>query len=196
MTTLAGGITFMGAMVRAILDGRKTQTRRPLKVDHDKARVNPDTGMLEVETESIGWVEPRVRYAQEHWYYIKENIVHDDDGIARYQADDAPVFGNPEWRWKRGDCPARHMPTECARMAVYITNVYGQRLLDISENDAVAEGVGSRKDFLLLWDGMYGGTPNASKHNPFVWVYAFVPKSRETPGVWDMFAQTLERRGR
>lgn len=79
--------------------------------------------------------------------------------------------------------PAKHMPQWASRITLEITDVRIQRLQDISEADAAAEGVvddwrssviGERGSFQILWEIHNGRRPGYTwNDNPFVWVIAF-----------------------
>lgn len=184
-------ILFSGPMVRAILEGRKTQTRRILKVQPP-----PDCGRLIVET------YPPTRVDRDGNEYPGEEIfgVTSEDGDfglkSRYKVGDRlwvreehyrfghwePVpgvktkAGRMKWRFvpdsdgclfesgrhvafRRGrhhkdpETPAWHkrigrfMPRALSRLTLEVTDVRVERLQDISEEDALAEGVE-----VDLWD--------------------------------------------
>lgn len=91
----------------------------------------------------------------------------------------------PEWKriWK----PSIHMPRWASRITLEVTGVRVERLQDISEADAIAEGApwaacgapqeGSHKaGFAQLWESINGS--NSWSTNPWVWVIEF---KRVTP---------------
>jgi len=122
-------------------------------------------------------------------------------GEARYLADDTRVFVQSEtglaqlgWSWKNDILPSIHMPRIACRTVLEITNIRAEHLQDISEADAIAEGIEvtekgivsfTRKDgsfyvdhahdpvnaYLHLWEDIHG--EDTSEDNPFVWVVEF-----------------------
>jgi hypothetical protein len=191
-------ILFSGPMVRAILDGWKTQTRRVVKPQPPR-----EAGLgLAVNTysepdyyqalffrgptvESPGMGEPvrcpygkpddrlwvRETFATRHPYDLEEEHL-------TYRAD---YLGLSEgilsagWGWK----PSIFMPRWASRITLEVTNVRVERLQDISEEDCQAEGIeevaGSddfRAMYKVLWDSINGKKyPWAS--NPWAWVVEF-----------------------
>lgn len=151
-------IIFSAPMVRALLDGRKTQTRRVLKpqpvgigflkvasVDWHKTK---GWGAYNRELTRIGDV--RVPYAPGDRLWVREafgvgvstgNSWHADSGPGamnplaprRYRADGEPGFCG---RWR----PSIHMPRWASRLTLHVSEVRVQRLQEISAADAVAEG--------------------------------------------------------
>jgi len=88
--------------------------------------------------------------------------------------------GNPDApKW----CPSIHMPREAARLFLLVKNVWVERLQEITEEDAICEGlrVGigglpyfSCKDaFMGLWDGIYAKRGCGWETNSWVWVVEF-----------------------
>lgn len=158
-------ILFSGAMVKALLEGRKTQTRRAVKQERKWADRHPickPEGMA--DPWSVWWHGPetdRVGVSQECRYgkpgdrlFVRENgwqpsvptarelrdgadtwpkYAYDADGLSENDIDDFK-----RWGWKRR--PSIHMPREFSRITLEITGVRVERLQDISEADAVAEG--------------------------------------------------------
>lgn len=131
-------ILFNGEMVRAILDGRKTQTRRI---------VNPQPVMA-----SGVWGGPYLKAPEGHSkditcpfgdvgdrLYVRETfcVSTGDDGsvIPYYKADG--MHGEKFRGWK----PSIHMPRWASRITLEVTGVRIERLRDISEEDAKAEGM-------------------------------------------------------
>lgn len=157
-------ILFSGAMVRALLDGTKTQTRRALKVRcqeigecDDGSRwpwsENPDTAGDHWHACPYGQPGERL-WVRETWLEDPE-----DDGTWAYTqyvgckgsplSDIPRKFQNPEhciyregWdgsdlRWR----PSIHMPRWASRILLEIVSVRVERLQDISEADCWAEGI-------------------------------------------------------
>ncbi|KQV43259.1 MULTISPECIES: hypothetical protein [unclassified Rhizobium] len=135
-------ILFSGAMVRALLAGTKTQTRRTLKAPY---------GTLELT--ASGWkpIHTKVRigdrlYVREHWRtdllldaLPPRSISHGGTNV-QYIADEALRGCDKTWVGPGKDRRAMHMPRWASRLTLTVTDVRVERLQDISENDAVAEG--------------------------------------------------------
>lgn len=182
-------ILFSAPMVRALLDGRKAQTRRVAK-EFDGLDVD---GILKRFPHQKGgpYEVGQTLWVREAWTEVP--WVHADgekDTQVLYRAD-APgknVF-DPERgdRWR----PSIHMPRWASRITLRVTNVRVEKLQDISPEDAEAEGVFRHiarhsidkvfRDergataiarFRELWDSI-----NAKrapwKSNPWVWVVTF-----------------------
>lgn len=181
-------ILFSAPMVRAILDGRKTVTRRPVRgfqiptedtsipeVERHRwsatAQRDPRYGFCvfgATEAECAKELEelapcPYGRRGERLW--VRETTEADEDYsdvvvLSRYAADGAPVVyagcNDPEyngtvahWDYSRRSRPSIHMPRWACRILLEITDVRVERLQDISEGQAVDEG--------LVWEGVKGG---------------------------------------
>ena len=229
-------ILFSAPMVRALLDGRKTQTRRIVKdvppqpapnchpshtprhpapyldsyCGQPKTAANP-RGM---STEWMWWqVDDRcgypsfkVKFAPGDRLWVRESWMPRGLGLSisnvmqpRYRADAGE--DRPEWRglWK----PPIHMPRRASRLTLTVTNVRVQRLQEISEEDAAAEGMDdataqivlspeerhmlayahiatphalSRIIFETVWEQING--PDSWPANPWVAAYTFTVERR------------------
>lgn len=141
-------IIFNDAMVRATLDGRKTQTRRPVKVPKSWEHWYPENHWLVDET---GTTHPGVmeRYhlgpfgAPGDRLWVRECFAKGVDGCERglsYRADHLDPRGdgpaNP-MRWT----PSIHMPRWASRLTLEVESVRIERLHEIHEDDAKAEGL-------------------------------------------------------
>ena len=203
MTSKERPILFSAPMVRAILDGRKTQTRRVFK------RRTGITGPELDPTFRCPYGSPGDRlWVRETWgsadtmYQGHENDV---PGVIAYRADRSaidqgisrqvkiPQWDLDQWNW---DCikwrPSIHMPRWASRITLEVTDVRIERLQDITEEDARAEGItdggcltcgenepcgcdnprpDARDGFAGLWQDIYG--PDSWHANPWVWVVSF-----------------------
>jgi len=154
-------ILFNTEMVRAILSGRKTMTRRTNKMWNDFCEPLPDfidnkartyaiqnygnrehTDYLSMCEVKMPICEGDILYVRETWCtdediadVFEENLIH---GFY-YRADNTDM----DWvndkeivKWR----PSIHMPKEAARIFLKVTNVRVERLQDISESDCVKEG--------------------------------------------------------
>ncbi|WP_460067508.1 hypothetical protein [Pseudomonas sp. H1_G08] len=153
-------ILFSAPMVRAVLDGRKTVTRRPVKVQpRSRADIgsygkgqpfirNPDVTKRNPEC-PFGNPGDRL-WVRETWYcdhnevmrgpYLKPDdldvIEARDDGTLVYAADGLTPYETDQPVWK----PSIHMPRWASRILLEITDVRVERLQDISDDQAKAEG--------------------------------------------------------
>ena len=138
-------------MVKAILDGRKTQTRRVIKpqpldvVTYADQRVwYPEVIKFPYEVGDVLWVrETFVQYP-----VIGKN---GNEIETEYKADESPV----KFRWK----PSIFMPKSACRLFLQVKSVRVERLQDITEEDAIAEGIKPSEDFAGLYF-LYGSTKN------------------------------------
>ena len=182
-------ILFSAPMVRAILAGTKTQTRRAMK-PQPWARPEPEDGLWRLYAGDEGMEPFPCRYGQiGDRLWVKESfwgcdlpgygdtpcVVYDDEWTG---GEYAPAEPRP-WARKFGRIPSIHMPRYASRILLEITDVRVQRLQDISEADAEAEGVDRIKAkvprhldvYRYLWDGING--PGAWDANPWVWAVSF-----------------------
>jgi len=225
-------ILFSAPMVRAILEGRKTVTRRAVKPQPEVRMVDMIGPMLTFKNKRGGhWLYPNAKaqiiadcpygkpgdrlWVRETWYcdhfevqqgpYLQPADMHDldqsrEDGELVYAADGLAPYEQDQPTWK----PSIHMPRWASRILLEITDVRVERLQDITEEQALAEGIvgvpfrpddgwpictgymvgpddgktglqtTAAKAFAGLWDSV-GGNWNA---NPWVWVVEF---KRVTP---------------
>lgn len=141
-------ILFSGPMVRAILAGRKTQTRRVVKpqpesVDEATHTIRPYTG----SAEALMKARPS-KYQVGNNLWVRETLRPAKRGLVVYSADGVPVMRNGEsQQWsecgrKAKVIPSIFMPRWASRLLLEVKAVRVERVQDISEADAVAEGVG------------------------------------------------------
>jgi AraC-like DNA-binding protein len=167
-------ILFNGDMVRAILAGAKTQTRRPVK---PQPRVAPGFYDIVSGLPPCPFGQPGDRlWVRETW------ASHPCGGTQRHDPGDGHAWGSPIYRATFGaglkpECegftpwrPSIHMPRWACRILLEIVSVRVERVMDISDDDARAEGFESREAFLAAYRAMYKLSPEA---NPWVWVVEF-----------------------
>lgn len=193
--TIAKPILFNTEMVRAILEGRKTTTRRILKLPkHIKKQEN---GLYTLFADGTCYenqhLEEIVDYIKQpyklgDYLYVRETWANVNTLVCPcyyYRASEEL----PDWAlggWK----PSIHMPKQAARIFLRVTDVRVERLNDITEEEAVKEGlykgwhylhtsslaVTAKQAFMWLWDmtiklkyrHKYGWIAN-----PWVWVIEF-----------------------
>jgi hypothetical protein len=208
---------FNTSMVKAILDGSKNQTRRTkgLKI----INLNPDNYSVFFEGEGIVfksrdnslsvlcrpeakpgdifWVRESTCYVmRDHAHYLLEGAKTNNQFVYRSSVHSDWMDCAKEkygYKWK----PSIFMPKEACRIFLEVTDVRVERLHDISEDDAIAEGIeviGSNFDdailykdymrkgigtglvnapssFFSLWESING--KESLDSNPWVFVYSF-----------------------
>lgn len=189
-------ILFSAPMVRALLAGTKTQTRRVVKPQPAGAWAAPGK-----TTCPYGVPGDRLWVRESAWFDRAQ--VDGVDGIRCFfpgrevrfstgQAGTAPFVCSAEMldiNTSLRKRPSIHMPRWASRITLEITAVRVERLQDISEADAMAEGAPpshpsidrisrefgypdfSRSWYGQLWDQING--PGAWEENPWVWVVEF-----------------------
>jgi hypothetical protein len=194
-------ILFSGPMVRAILDGRKTQTRRVVKPQ--PPAVSPHCGRITTsdlqldwmyhalppEKQKYGfWIEdqpyecrfggPKDRlWVRETWAYTTD---YDgqyllDNRTALYRADNETSISPAKWR------PSIHMPRWASRLTLGIVDVRAERLNAINEAGAKAEGVES----VSIADVPRNAVWSAQQDFAQLWNTIYGPGSwDENPWVW------------
>ena len=195
-------VLFNGPMVRAILEGRKNQTRRPLRnqPEGDHFILSRKQGrkiVANIRDGVIMWIpyggapeQPMpmeeiakyLPYAVGDRMYVRESFYQSPmTGEIAYKADGFVQGWQPR--------PSIHMPKRAARIWLPVTDVRVERLQDISPEDCWQEGIVIawptkdetkerateiiRDAFIDLWDAQYGKTKYAWKNNPWVSVTEF-----------------------
>ena len=187
------GIMFKPEMIRAIVESRKTQTRRvikpqpPTKFNGRKPDMHHGVLLFMDENDhSLGLdlcyeMHPRYDFAEK--LFIKEGctvwegildweIVYDDHTTKRiFPPED---FIRNHLINTTQEYTKRTMPAWAARHFIEIIDVCAQKLQDISYEQITAEGVETGQDvhFQELWDSL-NKPPFDWKTNPWVWVYTF-----------------------
>lgn len=144
--------------VRAILDGRKTQTRRPIKLVEFQPADTPgydwmfrDKRMLWHDVTTARLIDRWSPYKPGDRLWVRETWAHDADSTeqARRAYEDlmGPIVGyGPYWKatdpylnvpWR----PSVHMPRWASRITLEVLSVRPERVQEISDDDAKAEGV-------------------------------------------------------
>lgn len=186
-------ILFSTPMVKAILEGKKTQTRRVINPQPNWCNGKPenrgdhfiywspisasDGGDVDFTGEMV-----KSKYQKGDILWVRETFQKIERNRFIYKAD--PIIWGGKWK------PSIFMPKEAARIFLEVINVRAERLWDISEFDARKEGVEELHEwhedgtpdehsfidsFVVLWDKI-----NGKKHpwatNPWVWVNEFKKK--------------------
>lgn len=179
-------ILFSAPMVRALLDGRKSQTRRVIKpqpVIDGGWEGPPDWALFWKENEDGCTPEEMARlcpygkprdllWVRETWApsVEPENHAHARIGFtyrADWDCDDDTHLR--DFRWK----PSLHMPRIASRLTLEITDVRVERLQDISDADKAAEGGTRDKPFGTVWRAINTAPDIRWDDNPWVWVLEF-----------------------
>ncbi len=189
-------ILFSTAMVQAILNGKKIMTRRVIKLKDFEfiesfSHLTFKTANFKRKKEySHPYQELLLKYSIGDILYVRETFTPFGMGYL-YKADTLPLFQDLDIKWE----PSLFMPKVAARLFLEVTNIRVERLQDITEEDAIAEGIekinsyllnkyrykdylikGEEwrdpiKSFMTLWQSING--KESWVENPFVFVYEF-----------------------
>lgn len=187
-------VIFNAEMVRAILDGSKTQTRRALTSHHINlikfaAHIGECYPLEDMHDGSQSYYRQYCPFGQiGDRLWVRETFAKGlctKSGLA-YRATHKPEDLEEGWFEQIKWTPSIHMPRWASRINLEITNVRVERLNDISEEDALAEGMDNgtseaaravgwyekpRRAFRRLWSQIYGD--DNWDANPWVWVIEF-----------------------
>ena len=210
-------IIFSAPMVRAIQEGRKTQTRRVVKPqpsEKGEDELNPGDVVFQISTErklmklkesrgegmrragllnGYNYNCPYGRTGDRLWVREAWSVGYEYDHLppksilktSRIQYEAGPLFFEPHNRGKTR--PSIFMPRWASRITLEIAGVRVERLQDISESDAEAEGCEGWYDPLVegctdgrnpsdvfqeLWDSI-NGKKHPWESNPWVWAIEF-----------------------
>lgn len=176
-------IIFSAPMVRALLDSTKTQTRRVVKCHVE----DYDGALITWASCPYGQPGDRLWVRETFTDLLGTGIEHrpiPSGPLQRYvyAADIKPGSNSDEARkefgikWK----PSIFMPRAASRITLELTAVRAERLQDISDADALAEGVDrtntsisgyAKERYRRLWESING--PDSWAQNPWVWVIEF-----------------------
>ena len=199
-------IIFSAPMVRAMLDGRKTQTRRVLKPQPEyiessgrwkwslppKTRRNVTGGSVATGSREFWEYAPNgsFPYAVGDRLWVREawraEAGYDDTPPRALEYDSCMICFEANGAWSDHDAmtyagrlrPSIHMPRWASRLTLTVTEVRVQRLQDISEADAVAEGCDAVLALTIKRpNGAHPGNPREC--------YCDLWNSLHGPGAWD-----------
>lgn len=197
-------------MVRAILEGRKTQTRRVVRSLSDNEAINHDARYF-MRSDGVAVASGAI-FEHDYWVgqyvqrrcpygvpgdrlWVRETWFHDFEYDRLFYRADADADGTVPYlvhgcagggvgnahidRWR----PSIHMPRWASRLTLEIKAVRVERLQEISEEDARAEGVEKAEatdgalsyvlGFSDLWDSINAKRGYGWHTNPWVWVVEF-----------------------
>ena len=197
MTTKERPILFGSPMVKAILDGRKTQTRRVVFKDDCQECHQPwwcagkhwqdGDELLHCPYGQAGdrlWVRETWQAQnldRQWWHEVKREDRTSMNWAWTNPVERAYLPMPPRW------LPAIHMPRMACRITLEIVKVRAERLQDISGEDCVAEGIDclyepdtnvpadhyTRQTFAQLWNSINTSRGYGWDINPWVWVIEF-----------------------
>ena len=178
-------ILFNTEQARNILDGRKTNTRRPIKQSGwlERPLSREKDGSVWFATNRYTQFCCKPLYKRGDILYVRETWAKRtfDERRFYYKADDnlGSILNREDDKWR----PSIHMPREAARIFLKVTDVRVERLQDITEEDAIAEGIriglggapffSCRDAYVAVWNAIYAKRGYSWNLNPWVWVYEF-----------------------
>jgi hypothetical protein len=195
-------ILFSGAMVRALLDGSKTQTRRVMKPQPTMYEPGQCIAVSDMTNDALvcPYGQPGDRlWVRETWvcddYRLQQGPYVEVPGAREalfYRADNEQPFEAPEGKfWK----PSIHMPRWASRILLEIVSVRVERLQDCSQTDAISEGAlhirnqAWDREHFPAWRYLFDEAVAAGKKPPIgpsaVQAYQALWQSINGPGSWD-----------
>ena len=192
-------ILFSGPMVRALLYGTKTQTRRVIKpqpwfmpeaYDHGARWAWAYSEQAWEAENGIVWGAkfPTEQLAQRDYFcdhcpygapgdllWVRETwrVNGNEHDYAIAGSDRVFYRADEDWNDGAGWRPSIFMPRWASRITLEVVSVRVQRLQDISHEDGKAEGLDSLDGFALLWDRIYEKRGYGWQVNPWVWAVEF-----------------------
>ncbi len=194
-------------MVRAILEGRKTVTRRVVKLKYENTHLEMRTDkygtrLIEVQNEEPGvttvknpdgttthrllaCIEKEPPYKLGDILWVRETWCESLGQAGKYfyrayagPRDEMKEYAHSFNKWR----PSIHMPREAARIFLRVTDVRVERLQDCGNMQAKDEGCTCSSQFARLWDSTVKPADRATlgwEANPWVWVISFERISKE-----------------
>ena len=181
-------ILFNTEMVKAILDGHKTETRRVIK------QVSPDAKKLDT-------LWPTPPYCIGDYLYVREtycpldidHVINGEKYVykADCTAESECVRKELGYKWR----PSIHMPKEAARLFLKVENVKIRHLRGMQKRDFQNEGLASgaalvgdmemcEEEFKLLWNSTVSDPRYKWENDPWVWVIQFKVVDRKEVKLW------------
>ncbi|MBL1177610.1 hypothetical protein [Pantanalinema sp. GBBB05] len=188
-------ILFSAPMVQAILEDRKTQTRRVVKLppfdpSDDSLQAHALTNLDKCKYGKPGdrlwvketfWIELDSDWSEveQKTYYHSVDLSSSNWADVRYVASEPNFSGHDGISTAYEKRPSIFMPRWASRITLEVTDVRVERLQSITNSDAAAEGViqvgyqyQPKDAFLGLWQSINGKTYPWDS-NPWVWVVSF-----------------------
>lgn len=187
-------ILFNAEMVRAVLSGTKSQTRRVIKPQfrtafgQGVALSHPSAYSVNVDIKNADgswkWLlcpygKPGDRlWVRETW------AAHPQFADVAYRADGEEPIDSDGWIWRPKWKPSIHMPHALSRITLEVVAVRVERVQDISTEDIITEGLSTTlrehdaerclsDQFRALWDSINAARGFGWDVNPWVWVVEF-----------------------
>jgi hypothetical protein len=169
-------ILFSGPMVRAILEGRKTQTRRPVNPQPPQCFRLEKSAHIGTEwrkRHGAKWGRDSQLWVRETWAV---SGILDSRAPSKipfwltnvYYAADRDIKGIGRVR------PSIHMPRRFSRITLKVISIGIEELSKITDADVAMEGFDSREELFAAWDAMYSKRPELQvAQGPWVWVTEF-----------------------
>jgi hypothetical protein len=178
-------ILFSAPMVRAILEGRKIQTRRVIQRTIEGSPYKASwvllPGCVNKRTPPCPYGLPGdALWVRETW--LTESYAYNDLKPSDLSGEETILYAaDADWSANKTVGRKRvslHMPRWASRLTLRITSTRLERLQDITESDCIAEGCGSpitrdckKPKFMALWESING--PGSWEENPYVWAITF-----------------------
>ena len=182
-------IIFSGEMVRAVLKGQKTQTRRVINPQPPQDSLwDEPSHLFIIEGSGFGIMRhcPYGKSGDSLWVRETWRTAEAPGGVfyradaTDYMIEISTLSNGKPWR------PSIHMPRWASRITLEMIGLRVERLQDIGEEDVLAEGVsptppigsmGSKaynlESFKTIWDIINAKRGHSWKSNPWVWVISF-----------------------
>lgn len=199
--------------MQRILAGAKTQTRRVMRPQPElsdwrgasglfvwhwrKGGENPSSSFYGSGGPTFCWNEAQTPHPSIAEYspfgvpgdllWVREPLVNIGGRVAREAGSSPLCLPSAEWPWKRDRLPAIFCPRWASRETLRVLSVRAERLMDITREDAIAEGVEPYDDggyspddeccevwrYLAVWDELNAKRGWAAEKNPWVWATEF-----------------------
>ena len=161
-------ILFNTEMVRAILDGRKTVTRRLVKPQPTERLICGQNWEKLLVAAAAPYQPGDILYVRETWHKYKKRVGNGEGCyIAEFYGYKSSIANSEDANepWK----PSIHMPKEATRIWLKVKDVRVERLQEISEEQAKEEGAIDNRGFIHSPDNEYDSIHTAKEHFKQIW---------------------------
>lgn len=184
-------------MVKAVVVGKKSVTRRPMKPNVEESILKSlELDSFKDSSEMVSFVKSRspVQVGDMIWVRETFRLFNNSDECGCSESPCAcPISGTPLYRATQDDGeskwkPSIHMPKSASRLTLVVTDVYAEKIQNITEEQAEKEGMPTMDEvvkmavdngfdwyqkpsvwFKNIWNKIYGNW----SENPYVWVIEF-----------------------